>query len=137
MARASSSLASATVVLSKASCESNVTDGSISNEYAFRIWPCAGMVYRAVSKTVARMGLWVRVPPRLLKINIMNNEKVLSVMGKHIKCVEDGMKYSCEVLGEDLFFSTYIHLGNEAIIKRAKAMIVAKIRYENEPVERL
>jgi len=58
-------------------------------------------------------------------------------MGKHIKCVEDGMKYSCEVLGENLLFSTYVHLSDEEIIKRAKAMIVAKIRYENEPVERL
>ena len=31
------------MVLSKASCESNVTDGSISNEYAFRLWPCGGI----------------------------------------------------------------------------------------------
>ncbi len=63
--------------------------------------------------------------------------KTLKVNGKIIKCIENGTKWTCEIVGEGLFFSTHAIHGDETIIKKAKYMIAAKKRYENEPVERL
>lgn len=63
--------------------------------------------------------------------------KTLEVNGKKIKCVRNGMQWACEIVDEGLFFNTYAIHGDEAIIEKAKYMITAKKRYENEPVERL
>lgn len=63
--------------------------------------------------------------------------KTLKVNGKIIKCIENGTKWTCEIIGEDLFFGAYSIHGNELIIEKAKYMLAAKKRYENKPVERL
>ena len=68
------------------------------------------------------------------KIKIM---KTLEINGKKVKCVEDGIKWLCEIVGEGLFFTTHLIHGDELIIEKAKYMLAAKKRYENEPVERL